>query len=194
MDALFFKIKPSMLLNSSTIGSKWVGITQRTISDKYIETLVAKFNSEKGVTLNKKMFIEESNDVFELWVNGEVVGLLTINYELDTPEKDNRETLFSCYIGINGVFILEKYRDHGLGFLFAETVSSFLSKNILFEILRFKNNTNIPELDMTIHADYESSEGESFVNMFTEGLCHEGYAIMRKSLGVKEKLSLDAGY
>lgn len=98
------------------------------------------------------------SDVYELWANKALIGYCAIEYS----KRHN-------VIIINMVYLLPDYRGKGVGDDFATVIAKDLTRQI------FQNNwaNKKKKTPFTVHADFESEEGERFFYQIFEQLTDE---------------------
>ena len=181
---------------------QWFCITKNSLSKKCKKALVKRYNSdENSINLNDIFFIEEDKDCYEMWVNGETIGLFvlqkTFSWEMDDDEIDDHLSDIKLddrvYLNLDSVFIVKEYRGQGLGSELATIVAQDISNYIVNKLSERKPNND--KFHVKVYADYDSEEGEHFTNIFSfvfaEGAVF--FEIMKNN-GVNVSLEMDVGY
>ena len=181
---------------------QWFCITKNSLCKKHKKALVKKYNSDKSsININEIIFLEEDKDCYEMWVNGETIGLFalqkTFSWEMDDDEIDDHLSDIKLddhvYLNLDSVFVVKEYRGKGLGSELATIVAQNMSSDIVNVLSERKPDNN--KFDVKVFADYDSEEGENFTNIFSTVFA-EGAAFFEimKNNGVNVSLEMDVGY
>ena len=182
---------------------QWFCITKNSLCKTRKKALVKRYNSdESNINLNDIFFLEEDKDCYEIWVNGETIGLFalqkTFSWEIDDDDEidDHLSDIKlddHVYLNLDSVFVVKEHRGKGLGSELATIVAQNISSDIVNKLSERKPDND--KFDVKIFADYDSEEGENFTTIFSFVFA-EGAAFFEimKNNGVNVSLEMDVGY
>jgi hypothetical protein len=158
-----------------TSSIKIISVTQNCATDSDIN-----FLAEESIK-NKDVAISKEKELYELWLNKEIIGCCCfeidfidpmVDYVLDDFESEedyNKEEKFrrkelNLYTDLKFIYIKEKFRGLGLGVYFAEVIREDLNKTILAHF-NFLEYSGCKKLIISAEALYYSQGGSMVHNV-----------------------------
>jgi hypothetical protein len=169
-------------------------ITKQTMPQNVVKTIVDKYNNEAGALgLCSSHFTDVNSSQFQLWIDGQVVGLLSIDLS-PSWEGESDESPY-VHIGINSVFILEEFRHKGWGTQLSNVVSNYLANELMNNMLLQTSLTKSEIITIHLYAELMSEAGETFVENTSTSFDEESpFMQIMKHAGFKMSLQIDADY
>lgn len=106
-----------------------------------------------GDHLNRNYFL--SQDCHEIWVGSKLIGLC--NVQTKVRELVDGEGYLNTTL--DAIFILKRYRGHGMGSMFIQTILKDLRAGYTAEISTLAK-AGVKRFSVILNADFESEEGE----------------------------------
>ncbi len=139
----------------------------------------------EGDQLNEKYFLYVPTH--ELWLDQNLAGLC----QLRSVISEHQDSL-TIHAFFEAIFILKRYRGHGLSSGFVDSIWSSLISEYMDTIYQAKlKGTN--QFLVMLHADFESQAGESVFNHLYETM-DSFFESAGAALGVTIRLRPNAGY
>lgn len=138
-----------------------------------------------GDHLNEKYFLFVP--AHELWLDRNLVGMCQFRSVLS--EHPDSLTIHAFF---EAIFLLSPYRGRRLSSAFVESIWSSLVPEYMNTIYQAKLN-GIEQIQVVMHADFESQTGESVFNHLYETM-NTFFESISAALGVGVRLRANAGY
>lgn len=139
-----------------------------------------------GDRLNRDYFL--SQDCHEIWVGSKLIGLCNVQTSVSDIEDE------AVYVNttLNGIFILKRYRGHGMGSMFIQTILKDLRAGYAAEISALAK-AGAKKFSVILYADFESEEGAGvFANIPLELV--DLLDALKVALNVEIECIEDAGF
>ncbi len=116
---------------------------------------------QDNTVLHPDVFIEVSYPLYEMWENGNLVGLLNLGVSKETEQGS---TTF-C-INVEAVMLIVAARGRGLSAILGDTAAEHIATTYQLDKISPEDNSTV-----YVIADLESEAGSSFVEGFYQSLC-----------------------
>lgn len=129
-----------------------------------------------NTVLHPYLFIDVSYPLYEMWENGNLIGLLNIDVSQTT--EDGSTTL--C-INVEAVMLIEAARGRGLSAILGDTAAEHIATTYQLDKISLDDSCIV-----YVMADLLSEEGERFVEVFYDELCSfnsDSNRLFRRSWG-----------
>lgn len=116
---------------------------------------------QDNTVLHPDLFIEVSYPLYEMWENGNLVGLLNLDVSKETEEGST-----GLCINVEAVMLIAAARGRGLSAILGDTAAEHIATTYQLDKIRPEDNTTV-----YVIADLESEAGSWFVEGFYQSLC-----------------------
>lgn len=116
---------------------------------------------QDNTVLHPDLFIEVSYPLYEMWENGNLVGLLNLDVSKETEEGST-----GLCINVEAVMLIAAARGRGLSAILGDTAAEHIATTYQLDKISFDDNYIV-----YVMADLLSEEGERFVEVFYDELC-----------------------
>lgn len=116
---------------------------------------------QDNTVLHPDLFIEVSYPLYEMWENGNLVGLLNLDVSKETEEGST-----GLCINVEAVMLIAAARGRGLSAILGDTAAEHIATTYQLDKIRPEDNSTV-----YVIADLESEAGSSFVENFYDELC-----------------------
>lgn len=116
---------------------------------------------QDNTVLHPDLFIEVSYPLYEMWENGNLVGLLNLDVSKETEEGST-----GLCTNVEAVMLIAAARGRGLSAILGDTAAEHIATTYQLDKIRPEDNTTV-----YVIADLESEAGSWFVEGFYQSLC-----------------------
>ncbi|MCG6341239.1 hypothetical protein K6U19_08275 [Vibrio fluvialis] len=149
-----------VLLNDNELVVAYGASTKEQRADWYQHFKIGVEDQDNPV-LHPYLFIDVSYPLYELWENGDLIGLL--NVDVSQTTEDGSTTL--C-INVEAVMLIAEARGRGLSVILGNTAAEHIATTYQLDKISPEDNSTV-----YVIADLESEAGSSFVEGFYQSLC-----------------------
>lgn len=166
-------------------------------SSGLIRRFMEKINND-GVLLHEKNFIKEGTNVYELFVNNSLSGLLALSL-LDLADSNQDDSVVNdvIYIEFTAICLLASLRGRGLGREFCENTARHVCI-WLIELIEKKRSQKVITTNISVifQCDFENENGEACFDIFTGYIMEPVNQLLNamNKVGVTVEFEIDAGY
>lgn len=149
-----------VLLNDNELVVTYGASTKEQRAAWYAQFKVDAEDKDNTV-LHPDLFIEVSYPLYELWENGDLIGLLNVDVSQTTEEGST-----TLCINVEAVMLIAEARGRGLSVIVGNTAAEHIATTYQLDKIRPEDNCMV-----FVIADLESEAGSSFVEGFYQSLC-----------------------
>lgn len=130
-------------------------VTQGALNKAQRDSLIASQNNDPNYALSEINF-EDTESLYELWYNGEAIGLANVEYgEYEGPNAERKQLI----IAFNAIFIKTERRGKGIGTGLIHIIAEHLLNKVYLFYLRQK------EFDLILSAECFTREGAALLDV-----------------------------
>ncbi len=149
------------LLNDNELVVTYGASTKEQRAAWYEQFKIDAEDHQDHIVLHPDLFIDVSYPLYELWENGDLIGLL--NVDVSQTTEDGSTTL--C-INVEAVMLIAEARGRGLSVILGNTAAEHIATTYQLDKISPEDNSTV-----YVIADLESEAGSSFVEGFYQSLC-----------------------